>query len=85
MVSRLERTRFAAWWWTIDRSLLTAVLALMLAGIVLRLRRAPPVAARLGLDPFYFVDRHVLYLIPALAVMLDDFVPAAAPGAAARA
>ena len=31
MVSRLERTRFAAWWWTIDRSLLTALLTLMLA------------------------------------------------------
>src|SRR5207302_1489572 len=24
MVSRLERTRFAAWWWTVDRLLLAA-------------------------------------------------------------
>src|SRR6185437_601067 len=33
-------------------------------------------AARLGLDPFYFVGRHVLYLIPALAVMLmTSFLP----------
>ena len=70
MVSRLERTRFAAWWWTIDRSLLTALLTLMLAGIILSLAASPPVASRLGLDPFYFVGRHVLYLIPALAVML---------------
>ena len=70
MVSRLERTRFAAWWWTIDRSLLTALLTLMLAGIILSLAASPPVAARLGLDPFYFVGRHVLYLLPALAVML---------------
>jgi len=31
---------------------------------------SPPVAARLGLDPFYFVNRHVMYLIPALAVLL---------------
>jgi len=28
------------------------------------------VAARLGLEPFYFVNRHVLYLFPALAVLL---------------
>src|SRR5438093_10853935 len=70
MVSRLERTRFAAWWWTIDRSLLAALLALMLAGIVLSLAASPPVASRLGLDPFYFVGRHVLYLVPAVLVLL---------------
>jgi cell division protein FtsW len=34
------------------------------------------VAARLGLDPFYFVNRHVLYLIPAIGVMLvTSFLP----------
>ena len=70
MVSRLERTPFAAWWWTVDRLLLAALLALMLSGIVLSLAASPPVASRLGLEPFYFVNRHVLYLIPALAVML---------------
>src|SRR3954447_9153062 len=70
MVSRLERTQFAAWWWTIDRLLVSAVFALMLGGIVLSLAASPPVAARLGLDPFYFVNRHVMYLAPALAVLL---------------
>ena len=76
MVSRLERTPFAAWWWTIDRLLLAALLALMLGGIVLSLAASPPVASRLGLEPFYFVSRHVLYLIPALAVLLGvSFLP----------
>jgi cell division protein FtsW len=70
MVSRAERTPFAAWWWTIDRLLLVAIGAVMLGGIVLSLAASPPVAARLGLDAFYFVHRHVLYLIPAIAVML---------------
>jgi cell division protein FtsW len=70
MVSRVERTPFAAWWWTIDRFMLAALIALMLGGIVLSLAASPPVAARLGLDPFYFVNRHVLYLAPALAVLL---------------
>jgi hypothetical protein len=37
---------------------------------------SPPVASRLGLDPFYFVIRHVLYVIPAIAVMLaTSFLP----------
>jgi cell division protein FtsW len=76
MASRLERTHFAAWLWTVDRLLLVAVLALMFGGIVLSLAASPPVASRLGLDPFYFVSRHVLYVIPALAVMLaTSFLP----------
>jgi cell division protein FtsW len=76
MVSRLERTPFAAWWWTVDRLLLAAFLALMLGGIILSLAASPPVAARLGLDPFYFVGRHVFFLIPALAVLLGtSFLP----------
>ncbi len=70
MVSRIERTPFAAWWWTVDRLMLAALGALMVAGIVLSLAASPPVAARLGLDPFYFVNRHVLYLAPAIVVLL---------------
>src|SRR5207302_4213087 len=70
MVTRAERTPFAVWWWTVDRLMLAALIALMLGGIVLSLAASPPVAARLGLDPFYFVNRHVMYLVPALAVLL---------------
>src|SRR4051812_32010865 len=76
MVSRLERTAFAAWWWTVDRLTLAALLGLMGAGIGLSLAASPPVAARLNLDPFYFVYRHLLYLIPALAVLIaTSFLP----------
>src|SRR5258705_2910604 len=76
MFSRLDRPPLAAWWWTIARLLLAALLALRLGGIVLSLAASPPVASRLGLEPFYFVSRHVLYLIPALAVLLGtSFLP----------
>ena len=76
MVSRVERTPFARWWWTVDRLMLAALFTLMFGGLVLSLAASPPVAARLGLEPFYFVSRHVLYLIPALTVMLvTSFLP----------
>jgi len=76
MVSRAERTPFAAWWWTVDRLTLAALVAIMLGGIVLSLAASPPVAARLGFDAFYFVHRHVFYLVPALGVMLaTSFLP----------
>jgi len=70
MVSRAQRTPFAEWWWTVDKLTLAAVGALMLAGVVLSLAASPPVAGRLGLDPFFFVNRHLVYLAASIAVML---------------
>jgi cell division protein FtsW len=70
MVSRAERSLVANWWWTIDRTLLAAILALMVFGLVLAMAGSPPVAERLGLPTFHFVHRQVLYLIPAVAVLL---------------
>lgn len=70
MVSRTQRTAFAEWWWTVDRLLLAALCALMLAGIILLLAASPPVATKLGLDPFHFVNRQGLYLVPAFAIMI---------------
>ena len=70
MLSRAQRTPFGEWWWTVDRLMLAAIGALMLAGVVLSLAASPPVAGRLGLEPFYFVNRHILYLIPTIAILL---------------
>jgi cell division protein FtsW len=70
MASRAQPTPFSEWWWTVDRLTLAALAALMLGGIVLCLAASPPVAARIGLDPFHFVDRQVLFLIPAAAVLI---------------
>ena len=70
MASRLQRTPFGEWWWTVDRLSLAALGALMLGGIILCLAASPPVATRIGLDPFHFVNRQVLFLVPAIAVMI---------------
>ncbi|MDF2999593.1 MAG: cell division protein FtsW, partial [Xanthobacteraceae bacterium] len=71
MISRAERTVVGEWWWTIDRLLLGALAALMIIGIVLALAASPPVAARLGIaDPFHFVNRQVMFLVPALIVLI---------------
>ncbi|MGH6811928.1 MAG: FtsW/RodA/SpoVE family cell cycle protein [Methylocella sp.] len=70
MVSRAERSALANWWWTIDRLILAAVGALMVSGLVLTMAASPPVAERLGLSTFHFVHRQVLFLIPAVAVLV---------------
>src|ERR1700742_2535917 len=70
MISRVERTRFANWWWTVDRLMLAAIAVLIMTGIVLSLAASPAVATRIGLDAFYFVNRHAMYLAPTLMGMI---------------
>ena len=70
MVSRAERSPFADWWWSIDRWLLASIAGLMVLGLVLTLAGSPPVAERLGLPTFHFVNRQVGYLIPASILLL---------------
>jgi cell division protein FtsW len=70
MLSREERTPLSEWWWTVDRLQLAAIIVLMLAGIILSLAASPPVAVRIGLDPFHFFNHHVMFLGPAFMVMI---------------
>src|SRR5690348_18514582 len=70
MLSREERNPLSEWWWTVDRPLLGAIMALMLGGVILSLAASPPVATRIGLDPFHFFGRHVLFLLPSFMVLI---------------
>ena len=42
----------------------------MLGGVILSLAASPPVATRIGLDPFHFFGRHVLFLLPSFMVLI---------------
>src|SRR3954466_15865679 len=70
MLHRDQRTPFSDWWWTVDKLLLGAIMALMLGGVILSLAASPPVATRIGLDPFHFFGRHVLLLLPSFIVLI---------------
>jgi cell division protein FtsW len=70
MVSRAERSLVGDWWWTIDRVLLAAFGILMTTGLVLLMAGGPPVAERLGLSTFHFVSRQILYLVPAVGLLI---------------
>jgi cell division protein FtsW len=70
MFGRTDRSLVAAWWWTIDHWLLTLSIILMLLGILLSMAASPPVAHRLDLDSFHFVRRQLIYLGPAVIVMI---------------
>lgn len=70
LFSRTDTSMLGQWWWTVDRLLLYAILALMLLGALLSFAGSPLVATRLKLDSFYFVKRHFLMLVPSLAILL---------------
>ncbi|WP_187972065.1 putative lipid II flippase FtsW [Aquibium microcysteis] len=70
MASRVDRGPVATWWWTVDRWYLAAFLSLMVLGVVLSFAASPAVAERIGLDSFHFVERQILFMIPALAAMI---------------
>ena len=70
MLSRLDRSPVANWWWTVDRWFLAAFLSLMGLGIVLSFAASPAVAERIGLGSFHFATRQIVYMIPALAAMI---------------
>jgi cell division protein FtsW len=70
MLSREQRNPLSDWWWTVDRLQLAAILALILGGIILSLAASPPVATRIGLDPFHFFNRHVMFLLPSFIVLI---------------
>ena len=68
--SRADRSALAEWWWTVDRLLLAALVALALTGLVFSMAASPSVAVKLGLDEFYFVKRQVLFLGVGFCIIL---------------
>lgn len=70
MYNRSDRSAVAEWWWTIDRWFLAAFITLIGFGVVLSFAASPAVAERIGLDTFHFVERHALFLVPAIGVMI---------------
>jgi cell division protein FtsW len=71
MVSRADRSAFAEWWRTIDKTLLASFLFLMLCGVFLSFAASPSVAERIGLEEFHFVRRHAVFLAPAFVIMMS--------------
>jgi cell division protein FtsW len=70
MTNRAQKTQFTEWWWTVDRALLFTVLMLMVFGFVLSFAASPPIALKRSLPAFYYVERHALFLIPSLIIMI---------------
>jgi cell division protein FtsW len=69
-IPRTDTSLLGRWWWTVDRWTLAALLTLMALGALLVAAASPAVADRIGAPTFYFVERHLTMLAPAVLLMI---------------
>ena len=76
-VSRADTSVFGRWWWTVDRTTIGIVLILMAIGALLSFSASPAMAEDLRLGAYYFVNRHLIFLVPAALIffVLSLFSP----------
>jgi cell division protein FtsW len=68
--ARSDRTALGVWWWTIDRWLLGATLALIGLGVLLSFGTSPAAAERLDIAfPFHFAIRQSIFAAGGLVVL----------------
>lgn len=70
LFSRTDKSLFSQWWWTVDRSMLAAFIALMVIGVLLVATASPPVAERIHVPYYHFLLRHVVFLVPSAGLMI---------------
>ncbi len=69
-MARNDHSIVGRWWWTVDRWSLAALITLIGFGAILAMAASPAIAERMGVDSFYFVRRQMMFLLPALALMV---------------
>lgn len=70
LFSRTDKSFLGQWWWTVDRPMLVSFLLLMVIGVFMVMTASPPTARHLGLGDFHFLIRHIIFLVPSLAILL---------------
>ncbi len=68
--SRTDNSVVGRWWWTVDRWMVAAVGLLVALGLVLTMAASPAIADRLHLSEFHFLQRQLLFLVPAAALLI---------------
>ncbi len=68
--SRMDRSFLGAWWWTVDRTMLGAIMALLVFGIAIVATASPSVAQRIGASDFHFIIKHMIFFIPTVLLIV---------------
>ena len=60
----------SAWWWTVDRYIISGILVLIAIGFMLVMAASPTVAERIGLTYYHFVKKQFIYILMGMFVMV---------------
>ncbi len=69
---KFDRTNtgfLSRWWWTVDRYLVIAIALILSIGSILVMASSPSVANRIGLEPYYFINRQAIFICMAIVTM----------------
>src|SRR3990167_7303102 len=69
-LARTNTTFIGRWWWTVDRWIVIAILLLISIGILLIMAASPTVADQHHWNSFYFIKKHLIFLIPTLIILV---------------
>ncbi len=69
-LTRTDRSVISEWGFSIDLPMTGAILLLMLLGALVSLAASPAAAQKFGMPPLFFFQRHVLYLVPSIALLV---------------
>ena len=67
---KFQRNAFKLWWNSLDRFSVGVITIIVAASFVLITTASPAIAYRIGVEPFYFMKRQMVYLIVGMVVML---------------
>lgn len=67
--SRTDESLIGRWLWAVERPLLIAFLLMIALGILLAMSATPMVAYKIGFEKFYFLKRHILFVVPSLFII----------------
>ncbi len=69
-ISRLNKSRLANWWWTVDKVTLSIVFAIIFIGAFLVFSASPSVARRINVGDYHFIKRQIVFIAMSLFVVV---------------
>jgi cell division protein FtsW len=69
-LARTNTSLVGQWWWTVDRWTLSALLVLIVLGILLIMAASPAVADQHNWSSFHFIKKHIVFLMPTICLLV---------------
>lgn len=66
---RTNKSIFGQWWWTVDRVILFFLAIITSIGTVLVMASSPSIAGKMGLPPFYFVQKQAFFVLVSIVII----------------